>query len=141
MNREHHRWFSPSLGREMELLVFGQLRRWLRRLGWWALFIVVVQGLLGGKRVLLDSIAVPGFEMTLGQMLRIPHGILAQVFVCVLFAIAAGLSKSWIDAGARGPDPSGQLVAGGQVVFDHGYEGHACSECWGDYPGAGASPV
>ena len=23
MNREHHRWFSPSLGREMELLVFG----------------------------------------------------------------------------------------------------------------------
>lgn len=22
-NREHHRWFSPSLGREMELLVFG----------------------------------------------------------------------------------------------------------------------
>lgn len=23
MNREHHRWFSPSLGREMDLLVFG----------------------------------------------------------------------------------------------------------------------
>jgi esterase/lipase superfamily enzyme len=23
MNREYHRWFSPSLGREMELLVFG----------------------------------------------------------------------------------------------------------------------
>lgn len=24
MNREYHRWFSPSLNREMELLVFGQ---------------------------------------------------------------------------------------------------------------------
>src|SRR5262245_65966653 len=23
MNREHHRWHSPSLGRDMELLVFG----------------------------------------------------------------------------------------------------------------------
>src|SRR5215469_400536 len=23
MNREYHKWFSPSLGREMELLVFG----------------------------------------------------------------------------------------------------------------------
>lgn len=70
-------------------------RRWLRRLGWWALGIVIVQGLIGGKRVLLDGLAVPGFEMTLGQMLRIPHGILAQIFVCVLFAIAAALSRAW----------------------------------------------
>ena len=23
MNREYHKWFSPRLGREMELLVFG----------------------------------------------------------------------------------------------------------------------
>ncbi len=23
MNREHHRWYSPSLNRDMELLVFG----------------------------------------------------------------------------------------------------------------------
>src|SRR5437764_8408972 len=23
MNREYHRWYSPSLGRDMELLVFG----------------------------------------------------------------------------------------------------------------------
>ena len=79
-------------------------RRWLRRLGWWALFIVIVQGLIGGKRVLLDALAVPGFEMTLGQMLRIPHGVLAQVFVCVLFAIAAGLSRTWTerDGGLHG---------------------------------------
>jgi len=72
-------------------------RAWLRKLGWWALAIVIIQGLIGGKRVLLDSMAVPGFEMTLGQMLRIPHGVLAQVFVCVLFAIAAGLSRTWIE--------------------------------------------
>jgi cytochrome c oxidase assembly protein subunit 15 len=72
-------------------------RAWLRKLGWWALFIVIIQGIIGGKRVLLDSLNVPGFDMTLGQMLRIPHGILAQVFVVILFAIAAGLSRAWIE--------------------------------------------
>ena len=72
-------------------------RAWLRKLGWWALVIVIAQGVIGGKRVLLDSIGVPGFGMTLGQMLRIPHGVLAQVYVCLLFAIAAGLSRPWIE--------------------------------------------
>ncbi len=71
-------------------------RRWLRQLGWWSLGIVIFQGLIGGKRVLLDSIGVPGFDMTLGQMLRLPHGMLAQVYVCMLFAIVAGLSRPWI---------------------------------------------
>lgn len=80
-------------------------RRWLRRLGWWALAIVIVQGLIGGKRVLLDSLSVPGFDMTLGQMLRLPHGMLAQVYVCVLFAIVAGLSRAWVEdtLGEAGP--------------------------------------
>ena len=73
-----------------------EARAWLRRLGWWALAIVIFQGLLGGTRVLFDPVHVPGFEMSLGQMLRIPHGVLAQVYVCVLFAIAAGLSRPWV---------------------------------------------
>lgn len=71
-------------------------RAWLRQLGWWALIIVVVQGIIGGQRVTLDALPVPGFEMTFGQMLRIPHGILAQVYICLLFAIAVASSKSWI---------------------------------------------
>lgn len=72
-------------------------RGWLRKLGWWSLGIVIFQGILGGKRVLLDSIAVPGFDMSLGQMLRVPHGVLAQVYVCILIAIAASCTKSWIE--------------------------------------------
>ncbi|HEY8993336.1 MAG TPA: COX15/CtaA family protein, partial [Lacunisphaera sp.] len=72
-------------------------RAWLRKLGWWALGIVIVQGVLGGTRVMFDAMHVPGFEMSLGQMLRIPHGVLAQVYVCVLFAIAAGLSRPWVE--------------------------------------------
>lgn len=94
-------------------------RRWLRNLGWWALAIVVIQGLIGGKRVLLDATPVPGFEMSLGQMLRIPHGVLAQVFVCMLFAIAVGLSRRWIDAPARNASAGVRAlaVAGTVLLF------------------------
>ena len=102
MFAEHSHRLSGTL---MGLLTIGlavwlwrtEERSWMRRLGWWSLAIVVVQGAIGGKRVLLDQVGVPGFDMTLGQMLRIPHGILAQAFVCLLFAIAVGLSRSWID--------------------------------------------
>ena len=80
-------------------------RAWLRALGWWALGIVIVQGLLGGTRVLFDGMQVPGFEMSFGQMLRIPHGVLAQVFVCVLFGIAAGTSRPWIEGAAKWSAP------------------------------------
>jgi cytochrome c oxidase assembly protein subunit 15 len=106
MFAEHsHRLFGMVMG----LLAIGTVvwlhrqepRRWVRRLGWTALAIVIVQGLIGGKRVLLDSIHVPGFELTLGQMLTIPHGILAQIYVCVLFAIAASLSRPWLSGAAQ----------------------------------------
>lgn len=72
-------------------------RRWLRELGLYALAIVILQGVIGGQRVTLNAIPVPGFDMSLGEMLRIPHGILAQVYVCVLIAIAVALSRRWIE--------------------------------------------
>ncbi|MBL9202626.1 MAG: COX15/CtaA family protein [Opitutaceae bacterium] len=81
-------------------------RAWLRQLGYWALGIVILQGIIGGQRVTLDRIEVPGFHMTLGQMLRIPHGILAQVYVCVLIAIALALTRAWIER----PAPLGRRV-------------------------------
>ncbi len=71
-------------------------RPWLRQLGLWAVGIVVLQGLIGGKRVLLHEVDVPWFHMSLGEMLRIPHGILAQVYVCVLIAIAVSCTRLWI---------------------------------------------
>lgn len=72
-------------------------RRWLRHLGGWALVIVVIQGILGGKRVTLDAIDIPWFEMSLGQLLRIPHGILAQLYVCILIAVAVACTRAWIE--------------------------------------------
>ncbi len=121
MFAEHsHRLFGMGMG----LLAIStavwlqrvESRRWVRRLGWTALAIVVIQGLIGGKRVLLNSIAVPGFDLTLGQMLTIPHGILAQIYVSVLFAIAASLSRPWI-AGAERTVPAGLRRAAAGLVL------------------------
>jgi cytochrome c oxidase assembly protein subunit 15 len=72
-------------------------RRWVRHLAWWALGIVIFQGLIGGNRVLLDRLHVPGFQMSLGQMLRVPHGVLAQLYACLLIGIAVACSRSWIE--------------------------------------------
>ncbi len=108
---EHsHRLSGTVMGLITIVLAFAlhrvESRAWLRKLGWWALAIVIFQGILGGTRVKLDPVHVPGFDMTLGQMLRIPHGVLAQVYVCVLFAIAAGLSRPWIQGSLGQPTPA-----------------------------------
>lgn len=122
MFAEHsHRLFGMGMGllaiTTAVWLQRREPRRWVRRLGWTALAIVVVQGLIGGKRVLLNSIEVPGFDLTLGQMLTIPHGILAQVYVCVLFAVAASLSRPWL-SGATHAVPKGlRRAAAGLVVL------------------------
>jgi cytochrome c oxidase assembly protein subunit 15 len=52
-------------------------------------------------------------------MLRIPHGVLAQVFVCVLFAIAAGLSRTWIErnGGLAGASSEGTRRLGFWALF------------------------
>src|SRR5262245_60753123 len=74
-----------------------EARGWLRQLGFWAVGIVLLQGIIGGQRVTLNAIDVPWFHMSLGEILRIPHGILAQIFVCVLIGIAVACSRSWIE--------------------------------------------
>ena len=118
---EHSHRLSGVVMGLVTILLAGWLhlkeeRAWLRRLGWWALGIVIFQGLIGGKRVLLDTIGVPGFDMTLGQMLRLPHGMLAQVYVCVLFAVVAGLSRPWI-TGTVGQASRRLRLLGGLCLF------------------------
>jgi cytochrome c oxidase assembly protein subunit 15 len=59
-------------------------RRWLRRLSYLALGLVILQGLLGGARVLMVNI----------DLAKV-HGVLAQVFLCTLTAVAVGSSRWW----------------------------------------------
>ncbi len=102
MFAEHsHRLSAMTMGLITIVLAFwlwkSESRSWLRKLGWFALVLVLVQGLLGGMRVLLNGLKVTDFTMTLGQMIRIPHGIVAQLYACVLLAIAAACSRPWIE--------------------------------------------
>ena len=80
-------------------------RRWLRRLGWSAVALVALQAIVGGLRVLLDPVNVPAVDTSAGQVFAMLHACLAQTFVCVLLAIAAALSRPWIEV-ASGSSPS-----------------------------------
>lgn len=57
----------------------------VRRLGWWALAAVVVQGLLGGLTVLL----------LLPTGVSVAHACLGQIFFCILVGIALLTSPGW----------------------------------------------
>lgn len=86
---EHaHRLFGALVGlTTLALALFlhrKEERGWVRRLGWLAVGLVVVQGLLGGIRVTGRSVP-----------LAMIHGILAQLFFATLVALAAFTSPTW----------------------------------------------
>lgn len=68
------------------LLWFREPRKWVRWLGTIALGLVVIQGVLGGLRVVL-----------LEQILAVIHGSMAQVFFALIVSLALFTSKEWED--------------------------------------------
>jgi len=72
------------------LLWFAEPRRWVRVLGYIAVGAVILQGVLGGLRVVLIKDEIGIF-----------HGMLAQAFISLLVVIAIALSKSFATGGAR----------------------------------------
>ena len=89
---EHtHRLFDYLLGFCSILLAIGlwrgQPRRWLGWLGIAALGGIIVQGLLGGLRVLLHAPA--------GTELALIHGLSAQLVFALLVSLAVFTSRNW----------------------------------------------
>ena len=78
----------------------AEARRPIRRLAWAALAAVVTQGVLGGITVLY----------LLPTPVSVAHACLAQVFFCIVIAIATATSSEWISA-APTDDVSGLRVA------------------------------
>ncbi len=88
---EHsHRLVASGVGLLTMILTgwlwFAESRRWLRWLGVIAFFAVVLQGLLGGLRVVL-------FEDQIG----IFHAALAQLFFALVCALALFTSRWWLN--------------------------------------------
>lgn len=121
MRAEHgHRLTGATVGLltiTLAVLVWKRDRRpWTRKLAIGAVGLVVVQGVLGGLRVLLDRHPTPFEGIDAGLVLRIAHGCFAQGFVSLLAIIVAASSRPWIDAenssAGRGRASSGTLQAG-----------------------------
>lgn len=67
----------------------------LPKLGWLAFWLVQVQGLLGGLRVVLDAHVFAGTK--LGVVFGIFHGCLGQAFFVLLCAIVLLTSRWWME--------------------------------------------
>ena len=68
-------------------------RRWLRKLGFWAVGLVVFQGVLGGLRVVMDKAVVA--NTTLGTVFGLAHACTGQAFFVLMCFIAFALSPAW----------------------------------------------
>ena len=87
---EHgHRMIATTVGMLTILLMIflflKEQRRWVRRLGVFALLAVVVQGLLGGLTV----------KLMLPLWVSTAHATLAQLFFCTTVGLAVFTSPSW----------------------------------------------
>lgn len=98
---EHaHRLFGALVGLTTIALAVRLWRRdprpWLRRLAAAAVVLVIVQGVLGGLRVTGGfTLSVSEADMAPSITLAVVHGVLGQVFLCVVVAIAAATSLWW----------------------------------------------
>ena len=95
---EHlHRLVASGVG--MLTIVLAVWLQWrapnatLKKLGWLALVLVLVQGLLGGLRVVLDKHVVA--DTTLGTVFGLLHACLAQSFFVLLCVILLLLTSMW----------------------------------------------
>lgn len=80
-------------------LYLTESRAWLRKLGYFAVALVLVQALVGGLRVLLDHQHVEMVDTSVGRLFAMAHACLAQAFVCTLIAITVACMKGWITQG------------------------------------------
>ena len=79
-------------------LWWSEPRLWVRRLGLLAVLVVVVQGVLGGMRVVL-----------LDHGLAIVHGCVAQVFFALMVSLSLVTSRGW--QAAETPETHGPLAS------------------------------
>jgi cytochrome c oxidase assembly protein subunit 15 len=100
---EHaHRLFGALVGLTTIALAIRlwrhDQRRWLTRLGIVAVVLVILQGMLGGLRVTGGfTLSTSEADMAPSLGLALAHGVLGQIFLGVMVAIAVFTSRRWID--------------------------------------------
>jgi heme a synthase len=102
MFAEHSHRLSAGLMSAITIILAAWISRtesrpWVRKLGWFAVGLVLVQALVGGLRVLFDAHPLPSIETSVGRLFAMLHACLAQLFVCNLIALAVVCSRNWIE--------------------------------------------
>jgi cytochrome c oxidase assembly protein subunit 15 len=79
--------------------------------------MVIFQGLLGGLRVLLDQQNTQSETNLIATIFRVAHGVTAQLYLCVLVALALAVTRRWTErrAGLKA-EPSLTLRRAGLVA-------------------------
>lgn len=103
---EHsHRLLGIKMGL-ISLCIFGwtylrEGRPWVRMLARLLVWVVVLQGVLGGARVRLDQLNLLTEHNHLAQVFAVLHACGAQVTLCLLVSITVALSRVWIERSDR----------------------------------------
>lgn len=109
---EHaHRLFGSLVGLTTLALAVHlwrvESRSWLRRLASGAVVLVVLQGVLGGLRVTGGFTLSSSPEAMAPRItLAVAHGVLGQLFLAVVVAIAAFASEAWSAESRRRSSPA-----------------------------------
>lgn len=78
-------------------------RRWVKNLSGVAVGVVVVQGILGGLRVTGSfTWSTDPEAMAPSIVLAVIHGVLGQMFLAIMAALAVGMSEFWQNGDAAG---------------------------------------
>jgi len=113
---EHvHRLFGALVGLTTIVLAVRlwryDARRWLLRLGMAAVLLVVLQGVMGGLRVTGGfTLSTAEADMAPSIALAVVHGVLGQVFLGLMVAIAVVTSRLW----RRVPEAEPRPTVGGE---------------------------
>jgi cytochrome c oxidase assembly protein subunit 15 len=82
-------------------------RRWVRNLGWLTLLLVITQGILGGLRVTgRFTLSTHPDNTDPKVVLAIVHGVLGQIVLVTLVALAAARTRAWRAAGPLAVAPA-----------------------------------
>ncbi len=91
-------------------------RKWVRKLSLLVFIMVLMQGLLGGLRVMLDEQNLSIDHNMYALVFRIAHGCFAQIFLCALVALVVALSSAWIREGMGWSHPLPNRLRGWGII-------------------------
>ncbi len=99
---EHsHRLLGMQVGLiSIGLVIWALLREsraWVRNMTWALLFLIIIQGLIGGARVIFDQLNTSADSNILAQLFLVAHASGAMLILTLLVSITFACSRFWVE--------------------------------------------